>query len=71
MTYITEPRTTLPARNARRALPAIGALFNLWRQRRALAALDDAALNDIGVSRNSAQTEAARPFWDVPSHWRD
>jgi uncharacterized protein YjiS (DUF1127 family) len=32
-------------------------------QRRALAALDDPALKDIGVSRADAEAEAAKPFW--------
>ena len=41
-----------------------------WRQRRALAQLDDAALNDIGISRTEAQDESRRPLWDVPTHWR-
>lgn len=40
------------------------------RQRRDLAALDDAMLRDIGLSRGQALTEAARPFWDAPRHWR-
>lgn len=70
MTYITESRATLSAPIARRRFPSPGALLALWRQRRALAVLDDAALQDIGVSRQSAKAEAARPFWDVPSHWR-
>jgi len=42
----------------------------LTRQRRALAALDDAMLRDIGLTRGQALTEAARPFWDAPRHWR-
>ncbi|WP_425098820.1 DUF1127 domain-containing protein [Tropicibacter sp. S64] len=42
----------------------------LSRQRRALRALDDAALDDIGLSRLAAQSEANRPFWDAPSNWR-
>ena len=35
------------------------------RQRRALAALaeDDHLLDDIGVSRDEARREAAKPFW--------
>jgi uncharacterized protein YjiS (DUF1127 family) len=33
------------------------------RQRQALAALNDHLLNDIGVSRNEARREAAKPFW--------
>lgn len=42
----------------------------LWRQRRALAAMDARQLADIGITRDQARTEAARPFWDVPSHWQ-
>ena len=36
----------------------------LARQRRALAALDDHMLKDIGLSRADARQEAERPFWD-------
>jgi uncharacterized protein YjiS (DUF1127 family) len=35
------------------------------RQRRALAALDDRLLRDIGITRAQAQREAARPFWSA------
>lgn len=40
--------------------------YEVGRQRRYLAALDDAALADIGTSRATARAEAARPFWDLP-----
>jgi len=40
------------------------------RQRLHLAALDDAALADIGLTRAEARIEAGRPIWDVPSTWR-
>ncbi|HCI08365.1 DUF1127 domain-containing protein [bacterium] len=43
---------------------------NVWRSRRALAALDDAALKDVGLTRHDATREAARPFWDAPNTWR-
>ena len=36
----------------------------LARQRRALAALDDHMLKDIGLSRADARQEAERAFWD-------
>ena len=39
------------------------ALASRRRQRRALAALDDRLLDDVGVSRTQAEVEAARPFW--------
>ena len=57
----------LPMHHAHR--PRIADLFALARQRRALARLDDAALEDIGLSRSDAETEAQRPFWDAPAHW--
>ena len=40
------------------------------RQRQHLASLDDRALADIGLTRDEATTEAARPLWDVPGNWR-
>jgi len=39
------------------------------KTRRDLSALDSAALQDIGVSAEQAQAEAARPMWDAPSRW--
>ena len=63
-------------RARRRTVP--GALFAfamravaLHRQRAALRRLDDAALDDIGLSRAEAEREARRPAWDVPATWRD
>jgi uncharacterized protein YjiS (DUF1127 family) len=34
-----------------------------YRQRQALAQLDDRALKDIGITREQAKAEAAKPFW--------
>lgn len=48
---------------------ALFSLFDLARERRALARMDDARLSDLGLSREDAQAEAKRPLWDVPSHW--
>ncbi|KMK67840.1 DUF1127 domain-containing protein [Puniceibacterium sp. IMCC21224] len=42
----------------------------LRRQRRQLAALDNHALADLGLTRSQAQTEAARPVWDAPAIWK-
>lgn len=36
------------------------------RQRRELGRLDNRMLKDIGLTREQAQAEAARPFWDLP-----
>jgi len=46
------------------------AFFDLYRQRRALEALDDHLLRDLGLTREEALREAARPVWDAPVHWR-
>ncbi|MEZ5809861.1 MAG: DUF1127 domain-containing protein [Rhizobiaceae bacterium] len=44
------------------------ALVDRWlacrRSRRALKALTDDQLRDIGISRRVAMVEAVRPFWD-------
>ena len=48
---------------------AIRQQLSLWlsvsRSRRQLAALDDAMLTDIGMTRAAATMEAQRPFWDT------
>jgi uncharacterized protein YjiS (DUF1127 family) len=36
---------------------------DLARERRALLALSDDMLKDIGISRAEAEREASRPFW--------
>jgi uncharacterized protein YjiS (DUF1127 family) len=49
---------------------AVWRQFKRWhelaRQRRQLAALNDAALKDIGLSRADVMQETERPFWDDP-----
>jgi uncharacterized protein YjiS (DUF1127 family) len=34
-----------------------------YRARRALGALDDSLLRDIGLTRSKADRESAKPFW--------
>ena len=48
----------------------IFAWINVARQRRQLRNMDAHLLKDIGLNSEAARNEAARPFWDVPSHWR-
>lgn len=43
--------------------------IDLYRQRRALASMDKAQLMDLGLTREEAEIEAARPIWDAPQHW--
>jgi len=63
----SSPTSFAPSRN--RAFGFMNYLA-LWRQRRALAKMDARQLADIGVTRDQARAEAARPLWDVPSHWQ-
>jgi uncharacterized protein YjiS (DUF1127 family) len=77
---ITKPERTFlmsditachPAPSPRRSLiTRLRHLYGIRRQRRALARLSKAQLQDIGVTRAQADAEAARPFWDAPPHWR-
>ncbi|MFD1342402.1 DUF1127 domain-containing protein [Litorisediminicola beolgyonensis] len=64
---LARPRQTVVRPGLFHRLSAFSALA---RQRRALARLDDARLADIGLTRHEALTEAARPAWDAPDHWR-
>ena len=57
---------TLPA-SPRRAPLSLLDMLHLHRSRRALARLSDAALLDIGVTREQASAEARRPFWNHAS----
>ena len=45
------------------ALAQIRCWYNVYRQRHALLALDDAILKDIGLSRADALAEGGKPFW--------
>ncbi|HEY2110627.1 MAG TPA: DUF1127 domain-containing protein [Dongiaceae bacterium] len=41
-------------------------LLEVWildRERRALQAMDDASLKDMGLSRADVEGELAKPFW--------
>ena len=40
--------------------------LDVWRERRALARLDDAALRDLGLTRADALAEARQPLWSLP-----
>ena len=51
-------------------LTILSGMLAAHRQRRQLLQLDDRRLDDIGLDRNQALREAARPFWDGPAYWR-
>jgi uncharacterized protein YjiS (DUF1127 family) len=74
---VMDAHASIPARDARIA-PALWRAARSWaasalirlmrwhetaRERRALLALSDHMLKDIGITRAEAEREAARPFW--------
>jgi len=68
MTYVLNHTAFAPSRG----LPLVTRLaqaIDLFRQRRALNKLGDAALKDIGITRDQAKQEARRASWDAPAHW--
>jgi hypothetical protein len=46
-----------------RSFDFLGEVWCLSRERRALQALDDAALKDIGLTRVDIEVELNKPFW--------
>lgn len=70
MAHTIRTFTASSAPFGRSVLAALGTRLAVWRSRRALAALDAAALKDIGVTTLQAQREADLGFWDVPANWR-
>jgi uncharacterized protein YjiS (DUF1127 family) len=61
-----EPIRPLGAGLAERVLGAclwLDRVLERQRERRALGALDDRLLADIGVSRTDALSESGKPFW--------
>ena len=68
MTQIAIHQTCKPAK--RSVASWVVHALSVMRQRRKLAQLDDAALDDIGISRAEASAEADRFFWDAPQFWK-
>ncbi len=60
----------LAHRRHRPLLSQIFGWFELHRQRTQLSDLDAHLRRDLGLSTEDVSREAARPFWDVPQHWR-
>jgi uncharacterized protein YjiS (DUF1127 family) len=46
-----------------RGLEFLQEVWMLDRERRALQAMDDASLKDMGLSRADVEGELAKPFW--------
>lgn len=51
------------------ALDRFDRAMALYRSRAQLAALEPRLLDDIGIDRQTAADEAARPIWDAPDNW--
>ncbi len=68
MTQVALNRTC--TRQKRSITGWIRTAISLQRQRNQLARLDSRALEDIGVTRSEAETEARRPVWDAPRFWK-
>ncbi len=52
-----------------RMIARVAYALQIRKERKALAELTNAQLEDIGVTPAQAQREAQKPVWDVPSHW--
>lgn len=67
-----DPMTTCTLRRLAlrpRPLAALAAALAAHRSRNALARLDPHLLRDIGLTREEALAETARPLWKLPAHW--
>ena len=69
MTAFASLRRFAPAPGRPGLFSRIMHMSDVARQRHHLAALTDAQLRDIGLSREDALSEARRPVWDAPAHW--
>ena len=57
---------TTATTTAKHAILTVTRRNELARQRYQLSNLDDDRLRDLGISREMAEKEAARPVWDDP-----
>jgi uncharacterized protein YjiS (DUF1127 family) len=69
LTHRPAARTHRPVATKRFTFAGLMHVFALHRSRRALAKLSVEQLADIGITRQQAEDEAARPLWDAPAHW--
>jgi uncharacterized protein YjiS (DUF1127 family) len=68
---VRDPTTLLATDRAGKGLARffrrLAVAFAVSRERRALAALSDETLKDIGLSRADTYRESTRSFWDLPA----
>lgn len=60
----------IPQRRRGGGIARFLARLALGRDRKRLADIDPAMLDDIGLSRNEALAESRRPIRDVPQTWQ-
>ncbi len=60
-------RMAHPMRWLSPGLSLLRQVLSVLQQRRQLATVSNKQLADIGITREQARTEAARPFWELPS----
>jgi len=70
MAMITTETLHHPVSGMTDLIRSLVSAHSVRKQRAALKALDADRLLDLGISRTDALSEAKRPAWDVPSHWR-
>lgn len=67
MEYVASRHSSRPARSF---WATLSGLMTVHASRTKLSKLDDSLLSDIGVTRDQANAEAGRAFWDAPQHWK-
>lgn len=73
LTLISSVKTATPGlwvAKARAGMQTLLRNHRVWRQRQDLLRLNASQLDDIGLSRDQALAEAARPIREVPANWR-
>ncbi|WP_306153298.1 DUF1127 domain-containing protein [Roseovarius sp. MMSF_3281] len=70
MAYIPHTQANCAPRFRRQPL-GLRAYVNLWKQRRALARMEDWQKRDLGLSETQIEAERRRAPWDAPANWRD
>ena len=69
MAYLprTQASCASPAHHRR---PGLRQYINLWKQRRALARMEDWQKRDLGLTDHEIEAESRRAPWDAPDTWR-